>query len=749
MLCENDETEDDNKLLGGVDEEEEGGGGVGGTQQPQQTTTTTSSTTTTTTTISPTSQSNHHNHNNNPRPKFRRATLDSLLFDHRPTYGIKSDPLTQLAFLFSALVHDVDHTGISNRQLVMESDDLAILYNDQSVAEQRSLAVAFSTLKKGEFDELRTGGNEEFFKFRKLVIDLVLVTDIASPERTQIVKSKWKEAFGEVIVAEKMKKEKSFRLGGGGGGYLGGSGGGRGKREETIGKNVAGGELSSSSRRQEVMGSSRGEGKSNNNNGNNNNNNNNNNNTPGGDGAVKTVTRRFRRTSLESVGRTSSQASILTSDISLSSKSKTSDLDLKYGCDNDDNDSTDARSIDISESSSISDIQSLDDDFDASAVSRTKMNLDPNSSGDNCSHASGNENPNEQQQQPPLNKIGPNGPRDQFARPLLHRIRRSTGDIAEPIQEEPAADPPSRGRSTESRPLSNRRRATIAVRGPNAIRGRLSQSMAVTSQELSGPRARSEERRLGVRRALDLAGSTIIAYNNNRSSLRSSGGSDDPDTDFDLDDDWDEIDEFKATVVLEQMIRAADVAALLQDWNNVMKWSTRLYKELKNGFLSDRGEDPAIGWYDNQIKFFDFYIKPLAKNLGVMGVFDEKVGHSFVDLVKSNLARWIEDGELATMMMIKQDEKERGNKKDSKRHQLEGIERVVESESGSFVGTLSLGDPGAEVKLSALSLSGTLSGPMGNLFDESDTYSFNSASTASTTNQSSTRLNVQAQHSGD
>jgi hypothetical protein len=101
------------------------------------------------------------------------------------------------------------------------------------------------------------------------------------------------------------------------------------------------------------------------------------------------------------------------------------------------------------------------------------------------------------------------------------------------------------------------------------------------------------------------------------------------------------------------------------------------------------------------------------------------------------------------MMMIKQDEKERGNKKDSKRHQLEGIERVVESESGSFVGTLSLGDPGAEVKLSALSLSGTLSGPMGNLFDESDTYSFNSASTASTTNQSSTRLNVQAQHSGD
>eukprot|EP01082_Thalassiosira_pseudonana_P005213 g4799.t1 g4799 contig17:70700-71590(+) len=73
---------------------------------------------------------------------------------HRPTYGIKSSPLTQIAFLFSALVHDVDHTGISNRQLVLESDDLAILYNDQSVAEQRSL-MAFSTLKGVGYRELR------------------------------------------------------------------------------------------------------------------------------------------------------------------------------------------------------------------------------------------------------------------------------------------------------------------------------------------------------------------------------------------------------------------------------------------------------------------------------------------------------------------------------------------------------------------------------------------------------------------
>ena len=118
---------------------------------------------------------------------------------NRSTYGLKSDPLIQLAFLFSALVHDVDHTGVSNRQLVLECDELAIMYNDQSVAEQRSLAIAFSLLMKKDYQMLREVMFREgdYMKFRKIVIDLVLCTDIASPERVQIVKSKWKEAFGD------------------------------------------------------------------------------------------------------------------------------------------------------------------------------------------------------------------------------------------------------------------------------------------------------------------------------------------------------------------------------------------------------------------------------------------------------------------------------------------------------------------------------------------------------------------------
>ena len=114
------------------------------------------------------------------------------------TFGIGTDAMLRFALLFSALVHDVAHQGVPNATLVEEEDDLAILHNDISVAEQTSLQVAFSTLNLHEFALLKSAimpTKEVRKKFRKLVIDLVLVTDISNPERMQINKSKWKEAF--------------------------------------------------------------------------------------------------------------------------------------------------------------------------------------------------------------------------------------------------------------------------------------------------------------------------------------------------------------------------------------------------------------------------------------------------------------------------------------------------------------------------------------------------------------------------
>jgi len=69
------------------------------------------------------------------------SSQDELLHDH--TYGITSDPLTQFACVFSALIHDVGHTGVPNSQLSAENKPLNDLYKGKSLAEQNSVDVAW------------------------------------------------------------------------------------------------------------------------------------------------------------------------------------------------------------------------------------------------------------------------------------------------------------------------------------------------------------------------------------------------------------------------------------------------------------------------------------------------------------------------------------------------------------------------------------------------------------------------------
>lgn len=114
------------------------------------------------------------------------------------SFGIGEDPRILFAMVFSALIHDVGHTGVPNSVLVEEEDELAILHNDVSVAEQHSLQVAFSLLQKDEFASLKRcicPTPEERKFFRKKVINMVMVTDISDQERIQIVKSRWMAAF--------------------------------------------------------------------------------------------------------------------------------------------------------------------------------------------------------------------------------------------------------------------------------------------------------------------------------------------------------------------------------------------------------------------------------------------------------------------------------------------------------------------------------------------------------------------------
>jgi class 3 adenylate cyclase len=120
----------------------------------------------------------------------------SSLHDH--TYGITSDPLTQFSVVLSALIHDVDHSGVSNFQLIKESHKLAHFFKKKSVAEQNSIVLAWEKLMSDKFLDLRRciyQEPSELERFRQLVANSVLATDIFDKELQAVRKNRWDKAF--------------------------------------------------------------------------------------------------------------------------------------------------------------------------------------------------------------------------------------------------------------------------------------------------------------------------------------------------------------------------------------------------------------------------------------------------------------------------------------------------------------------------------------------------------------------------
>ena len=117
---------------------------------------------------------------------------------YKMTYGISSDPLTHFAMVFAALVHDVGHGGIPNAVLVKEGARLALLYDNDSVAEQHSLSLAWKTLLKPRYQNLRAciyETNVERKHFRQILVNAVMATDIADRSLLQMRADKWSRLF--------------------------------------------------------------------------------------------------------------------------------------------------------------------------------------------------------------------------------------------------------------------------------------------------------------------------------------------------------------------------------------------------------------------------------------------------------------------------------------------------------------------------------------------------------------------------
>ncbi|XP_078480516.1 LOW QUALITY PROTEIN: 3',5'-cyclic-AMP phosphodiesterase 4C-like, partial [Lampetra planeri] len=84
-----------------------------------------------------------------------------------------------LAALFSSAIHDVDHPGVSNQFLINTNSELALMYNDSSVLENHHLAVGFKLLQEDNCDIFQNLSKKQRQSLRKMVIDMVLATDMS------------------------------------------------------------------------------------------------------------------------------------------------------------------------------------------------------------------------------------------------------------------------------------------------------------------------------------------------------------------------------------------------------------------------------------------------------------------------------------------------------------------------------------------------------------------------------------------
>ena len=136
-----------------------------------------------------------------PEPMMGRKSSEGIMCEnklHEFTYGIGCDPLTQFACAFAAMVHDVDHSGVPNSQLIKEQTNLASKYKEKSVAEQNSVDIAWNLLMKPRYKDLRAciyTSQEELDRFRQLVVNAVMATDVMDKELNTLRRKRWDMAF--------------------------------------------------------------------------------------------------------------------------------------------------------------------------------------------------------------------------------------------------------------------------------------------------------------------------------------------------------------------------------------------------------------------------------------------------------------------------------------------------------------------------------------------------------------------------
>jgi putative methionine-R-sulfoxide reductase with GAF domain len=92
--------------------------------------------------------------------------------------GRSSLDVVMLSGLIAAAIHDYEHFGLNNDFLIKSNHPRAVLYNDFHVNEHHHSAAAFQVLQRPECYFLSQLETKETREIRKLVIELVLATDM-------------------------------------------------------------------------------------------------------------------------------------------------------------------------------------------------------------------------------------------------------------------------------------------------------------------------------------------------------------------------------------------------------------------------------------------------------------------------------------------------------------------------------------------------------------------------------------------
>ena len=119
----------------------------------------------------------------NPYHCFKHAidvTHTTYLYILMVRESLNMTQLEMFSLLVAALVHDMDHPGVTNAYLIATRDPLAMTYNDESVLENLHLERFFSLCQNNEDANILSGFDDDTYRrVRRSIIACVLHTDMA------------------------------------------------------------------------------------------------------------------------------------------------------------------------------------------------------------------------------------------------------------------------------------------------------------------------------------------------------------------------------------------------------------------------------------------------------------------------------------------------------------------------------------------------------------------------------------------